>query len=172
MLLYLEKRANALRSADFEKATEIELEMTEYKDAHYHELMQPNTAYCTFKYYQAFQAILNKDGFEYKGEKLLVRRANQPTNVLWENFEMTAGKRKIRYCFIILFIVVLGFLYFCFACFAIQLSMVVSYLGRNPRVNCQQMIDFYGLDGLERMASLEIVEGHQEYVESLAKKER
>ena len=90
MLHFLEKRANFLKGAKFDQATKIELEMTEYKDRHYKELTTPNTAFCTFKYHQAFLAVLDdKEGLKYQGEKLSMQRANQPTNVLWENFEMT-----------------------------------------------------------------------------------
>ena len=50
MLKFLEKRADALKKADFEKATKIERKMTRFKDKHYEELATPNTAYCTFTY--------------------------------------------------------------------------------------------------------------------------
>ena len=54
MLMYLEERANALKAADFNKATEIELEMTAYKDKNFNEIIIPNLAYCTFMNHEAF----------------------------------------------------------------------------------------------------------------------
>ena len=54
MLKFLEERANALKAADFNKATKIELEMTDFKDKHYDDITTPNTAYCTFMNHEAF----------------------------------------------------------------------------------------------------------------------
>ena len=99
MLKFLEQRAVALRSANFEKATKIEHEMTQFKDENFKMLTEPNTAYVTFKYESAYLKCLElydaegkPDGtntaFSYKSEPLNIKRANQPTNLLWENFEM------------------------------------------------------------------------------------
>lgn len=95
----LEKRATALRGANFEKASEIEKKMTDYKNENYKKLTQPNTAYVTFVYESAFLAMMNystnaqetddQQKLVYQGEDLKIRRAYQPTNLLWENFEMT-----------------------------------------------------------------------------------
>ena len=54
----LEKRATALRAADFEKASLIEKKMTDYKNENYKKLTQPNTAYVTFVYESAFLAMM------------------------------------------------------------------------------------------------------------------
>ena len=60
LLVLLEKRAIALRSANFEKADQIEEEMTKYKNENFEKVTTPITAYCTFKYDHAFLKILEK----------------------------------------------------------------------------------------------------------------
>lgn len=42
------ERAEALKGAKFEKAKEIEKEMTEEKNKNYDSLRTPNSFYCTF----------------------------------------------------------------------------------------------------------------------------
>lgn len=48
MLNRLQKRADALKSAKYEKAKEIQQEMTEYKNKHFDELTEPKYFFCTF----------------------------------------------------------------------------------------------------------------------------
>ena len=91
MLKFLEKRAVALRSANFEKATKIEHEMTQFKDANLKMLLEPNTAYLTFKYEEAYLKCLERfektsskkdkpdtDDYKmiYQEEELEITRAN------------------------------------------------------------------------------------------------
>ena len=66
--------------------------MTKYKNENFHKIMQPNTAYVTFRTDKAFHTMLdenNKGEFEYLEEKLKVKRALSPSNIQWENFEFT-----------------------------------------------------------------------------------
>ena len=71
MLEYLTERSAALKSAKFDKATEIELAMTKYKDENYEKIVTPNKAFCIFKYHKAFLKIIeNSKRFSYRGQKL------------------------------------------------------------------------------------------------------
>ena len=74
LLQMLEKRAQALKFLDFERSTEIEYEMTEYKDKNFQKLTVPNRAFITFKYHSAFLDAINiseeqrgNKGFTYRG---------------------------------------------------------------------------------------------------------
>ena len=61
LLRLLEKRAAALKKANFVKVRDINDEMTKYKDEHFQKLTTPNSAYCTFARAEAFQAVLKHD---------------------------------------------------------------------------------------------------------------
>lgn len=58
MLRLLEKRAGYLKAANFIKATEIEKQMTVYKNENFDKVTRPNCAYCTFQSVKAFQAVM------------------------------------------------------------------------------------------------------------------
>ena len=97
MLKFLEQRAIALRSANFEKADKIEKEMTEHKNIpeNFDKIMRPNCAYVTFRNDTAFQKIIElsekqENSLHYRDVQIKVKRALQPTNILWENFEFTS----------------------------------------------------------------------------------
>ena len=72
--------------------------MTDYKDENFVKLTTPNTAYVTFAYEEAFLKTMrsieestdeSSKKLTYASEELKIKRAYQPTNLLWENFEMT-----------------------------------------------------------------------------------
>ena len=68
--------------------------MTEYKNEkkNFDKIMAPNTAYVTFRTDKAFHTMLddeNIEKFEYLDEKCKIKRALQPSNIQWENFEFT-----------------------------------------------------------------------------------
>ena len=102
--------------------------MTDYKNVpkHFEKIMRPNCAYITFRKDEAFQAALKmslekKTSLNYRGETLKMRRALQPTNILWENFEFTKKERQVRWAAVFCSILIAGILYFLFAAFALQL---------------------------------------------------
>ena len=70
MLQLLEKRAVALKSANFKKADEIELEMTHYKNENFEKITTPNTAYITFKHEGILPTLLKLfDECDEEGEE-------------------------------------------------------------------------------------------------------
>ena len=48
MMNLLEKRANFLKATKFDKANEVEKEMTEYKNENLEDLFKPKVFYATF----------------------------------------------------------------------------------------------------------------------------
>ena len=55
MMVLLEKRANFLQAGKFDKANEMEVEMTALKTAEYENLTRPKTFFCTFHQEHAYR---------------------------------------------------------------------------------------------------------------------
>ena len=144
--------------------------MTDYKDKNFVKLTTPNTAYVTFAYEEAFLKTMESieestDGsstkkLTYDGEELVIKRAYQPTNLLWENFEMTEKERRPRFICAIISLIIFGLAYFTMASYSNQLSRVLSYLKQPSTVNCDQMFDFYGYKQLETLTAMEFADSY------------
>ena len=70
--------------------------MTAFKNdpENFENIRTPRYVYVTFQKDEAFHKILelseNKEtALQYQGETMKIVRAQQPTNILWENFEAT-----------------------------------------------------------------------------------
>ena len=96
-----------------------------------------------------------EEAFTYRGETLKIRRALNPTNVLWENFEFTKNERKFRYTFTILAMIGCGIAYFFFATYALQVREYSDYLKSPPSVNCETLLESYSSRDLERISVME-----------------
>ena len=70
MLTLLEKRANALKSAKFEKAAQIEDQLTKQKNKDFDNITRPRLFYVTFKYEEAHDALLKRGFIEFMGQKI------------------------------------------------------------------------------------------------------
>jgi hypothetical protein len=84
MMKFLEQRANALKSGQFEKAREISEKMTAYKNDNFASLTVPKLFFCTFHHELAYSKSINKD-FDLYGDVIKVRQATEPTDIMWEN---------------------------------------------------------------------------------------
>ena len=118
--------------------------MTDFKNDpdNYENIRTPRYVYVTFKKDVAFHKILklseNKEtSLQYQGETLKIQRAQQPTNILWENFEFTKKQRRVRWGASISCIAISGILYFIFAAIALQTLELKSFLQSPPTVNCE-----------------------------------
>lgn len=58
MMNYLTKRADALKSLNFKKAEQIEVEMTEHKNKNFDELIMPRVFFATFHTEYAYHKAL------------------------------------------------------------------------------------------------------------------
>ena len=112
--------------------------MTHYKNVNFEKITTPNTAYLTFKHEGAFLTFLRlfencekEDEYQhiqYKGEDLKLHRALNPSNIQWENFEVTKQERKWKYVCVIISLIIGGTLYFGFATYSLQISTFTKYL--------------------------------------------
>ena len=84
-------RAAALKASKFEAAEEIDRRLTEEKNKSFDRLVRPNHFFCTFRHETGQHRTLEmRDEFEFQGEKLHgIKRACEPTDLLWENTEVT-----------------------------------------------------------------------------------
>ena len=144
--------------------------MTHYKNDNFEKITTPNTAYIMFKHEGALPTLLrlfdecdedeeeeldDYQHIQYKGEALKLRRALNPGNIQWENFEFTKKERKWRYVCVLISLIIGCFLYFSFATFSLQISLITKYLIRPPSVDCNALLEAYDDKELERLAIFE-----------------
>ena len=81
-----------------------------------------------------------KDKLEFLGEKIRnLKRACEPTDLIWENKEVSPAQRKRRTIAVITLIVVICIFYFVFAVVAIQNQLFIGYILRPPGVDCDRL---------------------------------
>ena len=93
LLRTLERRTAALKAAKFNKATELEAELTRLKDENLEKFMRPNTFYVTFKYEDTLVRAVEMGAFDFCEEKIALKRAKEPTNIIWENRDVSKRRR-------------------------------------------------------------------------------
>ena len=121
MLDLLSLRAAALKSTKFDIVDEVNKKLTEEKNNNYEKLIRPNGFFCTFRYETGYHtAIENKNDLEFEGTKFRkISRAPEPSDLIWENKEVTPESRKQRTIGMVIFMIFLGVVYFLFAVVAI-----------------------------------------------------
>ena len=93
LLRTLERRTAALKAAKFDKATELEAELTRLKDENLEKFMRPNTFYVTFKYEDTLVRAVEMGAFDFCEEPIALKRAKEPTNIIWENRDVSKRRR-------------------------------------------------------------------------------
>ena len=84
------------------------------KNTNFEKYMRPNTFYVTFKYEDTLVKAVEMKSFELCNETLNLKRAKEPTNIIWENRDVSKTQRKINASVVIciMAIVLLGFFLF------------------------------------------------------------
>ena len=139
----MEQRANHLKAAKFEKAAEVEAQMTKLKTDKLEKFMRPNTFYVTFKYEDTLQKALAMKEFEFCKGKISLKRAKEPTNIIWENRDITKNERKMRGAGVIAIMALILVGFFLFATWALQVKLVAKYYRAPPGVDCDKVIQNY-----------------------------
>ena len=97
-----------------------------------------------------------RDSFQFQGEKLRgVKRACEPTDLMWENTEVTPKERKARTYAMICVIILLCLGYFVFAVVAIQHQLFIGYVLSPPGVDCGALLKHHEPQALANMAYAE-----------------
>ena len=96
MLELLLLRAKALKESEFEHAARCENLMTEEKNKNFDKIVRPNSFFCTFRHeIGQHTALENRNKFIFYNEPIRkIRRASEPTDLIWENKEITPKQRK------------------------------------------------------------------------------
>ena len=169
LLHKLAARGVQLKKGDFDKAKEIEDELTELKnedlkDPKTSQFMRPNTFYITFKYEDTLvKAIQDLKEIELYGEKISLKRAREPTDILWENRHITKGRRFLNAALVIIVMVAVLLGFFLLATWALQQKLVIKYYHKPPGVNCDSVIRNYGYE--EDLSDESIIGGTQTWAE-------
>lgn len=70
--------------------------MDEHVSANFDEVRWPNTFYCTFENSKAYQNMVKIRRIEVGENVIDVKRAKDPTDILWENKGLSKSKRICR----------------------------------------------------------------------------
>ena len=125
----LTNRANALKGGKFEKAKEIQEEMTQYKNKHFDDLTTPRNFFCTFHTEYAYKKALEILPLDFMkmGEDHMINisQATEPTDILWENRHIRKNIRRIRWVFAIILMAILSLCSFAFVFWLLKRKLLV-----------------------------------------------
>ena len=148
MLNKLEERAEALKAAEFQKIMGIAEEMKELKDNHLDEINTPNYMWVTYKSDTSVQAAFSKKKFKFDEHEFVVKRAQHPTDIKFENREISPANHKSRKCCFIIFVVIFGIIFFFCGNWLVMKMQVISFMQQPPLTNCDSIISQYDHDSL------------------------
>ena len=106
MLNLLWKRAHALKKSNFKKVTKYETKLSKEKQENYEKIVRPTHFYCTFKHSSAVVKSLELGEFAIGEFIVPIKRAQEPTTVIWENKSYQRKK-----CYILAFVLTIAMLY-------------------------------------------------------------
>ena len=121
--------------------------MTDMKNENFEELMRPNTFYVTFKYEDTLVAAIKMQKFTFCQEDVVLKRCKDPTNIIWENRDVSKHERKCRGAIVITIMAIILIAFFLFATWALQNKLVNKYYRKPPGVDCRTVIRNYGSEG-------------------------
>jgi len=136
MMSLLEKRANFLMAGKFEKANEVEDQMTELKNTKYDELTTPKAFYCTFHQEYAYIKALFIVNFMFEGDDIKVKQATEPTDIVWENRHISSCGRKMRWVIAIILMTLCTFAAFTFLLWLIKKKLMIQFMKTPPGLDC------------------------------------
>ena len=112
MINLLKYRAKAIHKAKFDIVSKLENKLTRLKNQDFEKLNVPNTFYCTFANVAARKSALNLERIDFYGEKLKVKEAPNPSDIIWENREVTGFNRSCRLIMTVIFFVLILWIFF------------------------------------------------------------
>ena len=159
MTKLLEARANALNSGDFEKLQVIQKDMTTLKNKEFESLSTPNYMWVTFKYDRAIdQAQDDSQSFTVYGKEFKFERAQHPSDIKFENREITESSFKTRKCFYVMGVVLCCIFFFFLCTYLITQMEIISFMQQPPLVSCDGLRKKYDKEQLFTLAFQEFYE--------------
>ena len=112
--------------------------------------------FCTFHHEDTFlEAVEEVKEFVIDGEQIGIKRAKQPTNIIWENRENSFKKRMTSLCYVTTFMLVFSVLFFIVYTFYMQFRVGLSLLYEPTNVNCMTVYNTISYNELKTKATLE-----------------
>ena len=114
--------------------------------------MTPVSAFITFENEEGFvrAKIAHQHGVTLLGDRVKIEQAPEPTNIIWENREITAFSRFLRGLFAV---VILGILLALSFYIVIKLKTAAKEADdKYQRGNCKEINQIYGPDLLKEYA--------------------
>ena len=101
IMALLQKRANALKKADFSEAEKIEQQMTKVKNENFDDIVRPRLVYVTFMHEEGCEKLEKMRNIKFMDDDMEFRQAKNPSNFYWENIQIKDKDRNIRGCCIV-----------------------------------------------------------------------
>ena len=155
MLKLLRKRYKYLRQAKFDKAEEIETQMTALKDDKYEQLVVPNTMYVTFMEGIAQQESIDKGVFVIAGERLKMKNAKSPSDIMWMNRGVSKRSQIWRGIFVVFFVLTVTVALYLIFTIEVQYKIYINYRAHPPGVICADLYDTYTEKQVRFLAGIE-----------------
>ena len=129
----LVERAEALKSVDIDRIKKAHNELTDLKNAHLEEFNTPNYMWVTFKHDVAINAALKKKTFKMGDSSFDLTRAQHPSDIKFENREVSNGSRNTRkYLSLFVISIVFGLGFICCGSYFIKRMQIISFLRQPP----------------------------------------
>jgi hypothetical protein len=157
LIKLLRARGKCVADGQFRKLPEVDAKINELKDKEIQTITKPVTAFITFDSQDGYEracefkgkencngSITSFDDHEFDGEPLIFEEAPEPTNIIWENRQISYKQQMIWTAIVSAIIVFLLFLAF-MAFFELKKQTIANYQKYPPTTNCDDLDNIFGL---------------------------
>ena len=116
------------------------------------EINTPNYMWVTYKSDTSVQAAFSKKEFKFDEHTFKVKRAQHPTDIKFENREISPANHANRKCCFILTVIILGIAFFFCGNWLVTRMQIISFMQQPPLTNCEQMRSHYDHHTLKSLA--------------------
>lgn len=149
----LEQSANALKNADFKTVKKVQAELTDLKNEHLKRFNEPNYTWITFKNGAGIHAALDKKTFTMYDHEFEVSRALHPTDIKFENREVSVKSFHRRKCMAkLVILLVFGVGFILLGQYLIKRMQIIGFMRQPPLTNCENLHQIYDEDQLFSLA--------------------
>ena len=116
--------------------------MTRYKNENFDTLTTPRNFYCTFHTEYAYKKAIEGNTFEFlnlQDYPIRIKQATEATDILWENRHIRKKSRYMRWCIVVLIMIILSFGAFTFIFWLLKRKLLVDYSTNPPGIECDSV---------------------------------
>ena len=165
------ERGDIIKNENWEEMESIERRINKVKEENYDELTIPCSAFMTFENEEGVNRARQfneqtNDGSEFEAlgkwfgkYEIAIEEASEPSDIIWENRQVTDRQRlkKKIIVFLSIFLLLLTSFGLIFICAEYSLQIISVY----PDVVCEDLADFNTKNGLEKSAIREWTINHE-----------